>query len=281
MELNQWNQFGMERTNNLTLSDLTVPASEVGTEDWNDDGVVLLKGFMPEDLMIAYEDCWIDSNGTGTRDNFSMTRPMGWDYCTPYRDNQPVLDILTHKPLHVEMEKLVGEPVGVHLNLTGWNTTTRAWHQDSYLNPPNVGDYYIAAWISLDTIHPDSGPFQYVPGSHKWPQVTREKILAALEPDQRDHRWPTHSEEVLTPLFTQDIIDRHAEVVTHLPQRGDVLLWHGRLLHRGSLPNAPGMLRKSLIAHYSGINHREDMPPAIEYSGGWYFPVDDTSKSIG
>ena len=271
----------MEKINNPTLSDLTVPASEIGTQDWNDDGVVILKCFMPEDLMIAYEDCWIESNGSGTRNNFSMTRPMGWDYCTPYRDHQPVLDILSYKPLHIEMEKLVGEPVGVHLNLTGWNTTTRAWHQDSYLNPPNVGDYYIAAWISLDTIHSDSGPFQYVPGSHKWPQVTREKILAALEPDQRDHQWPTHSEEVLTPLFTQDIIDRKAEVVTHLPQRGDVLLWHGRVLHRGSLPNVPGMLRKSLIAHYSGINHREDMPPAVEYGGGWYFPVDDTSKSIG
>lgn len=265
---------------NLSLADLTVPYDPNGAIDWNEDGVVVLKAFMPEELMIAYEECWIENNGSGSRVNFTMTRPMGWDYCTPYRDHLPVLDILSYDSLHSEMRALIGEPVGVHLNLTGWNTTTRAWHQDSYLNPPNVGDYYIAAWIALDEIHPDSGPFQYVPGSHKWPQVTRDKILSALRPDQRDHRWPTHSEEILTPLFEQEIAARKAEVVTYLPSRGDVLLWHGRILHRGSLPNVPGMLRKSLIAHYSGIHHRQDMPAAIEYGGGWYFPVDDLSKSV-
>lgn len=264
----------------MKLADLTVPASEIGISDWNDEGVVILKNFMPEDLMVAYEECWIRANGSGDRNDFTMVRPMGWDYCTPYRDNPELLDILSYGPLHAEMHALVGEPVGVHLNLTGWNTTTRDWHQDSYLNPPHVGDNYIAMWLALDTIHPDSGPFQYVAGSHKWPQVTREKILAALQPSERDHRWPTHSERVLSPLFSQEIEERGAEITTYLPNRGDVLLWHGRLLHRGSLAKVPGMLRKSLIAHYSGIFHRQDMPIAIDYGGGWYFPVDDGSRSL-
>lgn len=263
----------------ISLSDLTVPYNPDGAIDWNDDGVVILKGFMPEDLMVAYEECWIRENGSGTRDNFEMKRPMGWDYCTPYRHHKELMDIFSYGPLNQEMENLIGEPVGVHLNLTGWNTTTRNWHQDSYLNPPHVGDYYIAMWLALETINPDSGPFQFVMGSHKWPQVTQEKILAALNPDERDHRWPTHSERVLTPLFTQDIEDRKADVTTYLPDRGDVLLWHGRLLHRGSLPNVPGMQRKSLIAHFSGIHHRQDMPKAVEYGDGWYFPVDDSNKS--
>ena len=261
------------------LSDLTVPASQIGQNDWNDDGVVILKNFFPEDLMASYEECWIRANGTGDRHNFTMIRPMGWDYCTPYRHNPELLEILSYGPLHAVMAELVSEPVGVHLNLTGWNTTTRDWHQDSYLNPSHVGDYYIALWLALDTIHPDSGPFQYVAGSHKWPQVTREKILAALTPDERDHRWPTHSERVLSPLFAKDIEDRGAEITTHLPERGDVLLWHGRLLHRGSVAQKPGMLRKSLIAHYSGINHRQDMPQAVRSGDGWYFPVDDLNAS--
>jgi hypothetical protein len=264
----------------VNLSDLTVPYDPTNAVDWNDDGVVILKDFMPEDLMVTYEECWIRENGSGTREEFTMIRPMGWDYCTPYREHTEVLDILSYGPLHQEMARLVGEPVGVHLNLTGWNTTTRDWHQDSYLNPPHVGDYYVAMWLALDDVHPDSGPFQYIAGSHKWPQVTREKILAALLPEERDHRWPTHSERVLSPLFAADIEERGAEITTYLPSRGDVLLWHGRLLHRGSLPNTPGMVRKSLIAHYSGINHRVDMPSAVEYGDGWYFPVDDTSRSI-
>jgi hypothetical protein len=40
------------------------------------------------------------------------------------------------------------------------------------------------------------------------------------------------------------------------------------------------MMRKALIAHYSGINHRQDMPPAIQHGDGYYFPVDDGLKSM-
>jgi ectoine hydroxylase-related dioxygenase (phytanoyl-CoA dioxygenase family) len=80
---------------------------------------------------------------------------------------------------------------------------------------------------------------------------------------------------LLTPLFTEEVEKREAEVLTYLPERGDVLFWHGRLLHRGSIANKEGMLRKSLIAHYSGINHRQDMPKAQKVGDGWAFPIDD------
>lgn len=78
---------------------------------------------------------------------------------------------------------------------------------------------------------------------------------------------------MLTPFFEQEIKDRQAEVVTHLPERGAVLLWHGRLLHRGSPANVHGMRRKAAIAHYSGIYHRHDMPLPVAHEGGMVFPI--------
>ena len=249
----------------LTLDDLTIPAPEPSPKDWNADGFVIKKNLIPEDLMVNYETCWMENNAQ---------RHSGWPDCTPYRRHPEVMDILTHHSISDTMVDLIGEPAAVHLNLTGWVTTRRNWHQDTYLNPPHVGDYYVAIWIALETIHPDSGPFQFVRGSHRWPVVTREKILAALGPDEQDHTWPKHSERLLTPLFEEEIEKRNAEIITYLPERGDVLFWHGRLVHRGSEPNVAGMPRKSLIAHYSGINHRQDMPTAKFHNGGWYFPVD-------
>jgi len=250
-----------------TLADLTVPAPDPSDADWNDNGVLIMRDFIPEQLMVDYERCWLENNSD---------RPGGWPDCTPYRRHPELLAILTHAPLAAILEGLIGEPAGVHLNLTGWRSTERDWHQDSYLNPPHVGDFYAAIWVALDTIHPDSGPFQYVPGSHRWPQVTREKIVKALRPDERDHRWPKHSERILTPLFEKEIEDRGIPVVSHFAERGDVLIWHGRIMHRGSKANVPGMERRSLIAHYSGIHHREDMPPAQRVpGGGWFFPIDD------
>ena len=252
-----------------TYEELTVPAPPVGPRDWNNDGVVLLKNFLPEDLMESYENLWTIINGPE-----GANRPMGWPDPVPYMRHRELLDILTWGPLAAVLEELIGEPAGLHLNLTGWVSTERDWHQDSYLNPPHVGDYYAAVWIAFADIHPDSGPFQYVPGSHRWPQVTHEKILDALEPSERDHRWPKFSERILTPLFEQEIVKRGNNVVSHLPSRGDILIWHGRLMHRGSRPNVPGMERRSLIAHYSGINHREDMPKALRNGqGGYYFPI--------
>lgn len=249
-----------------TLNDLTIPAPTPGPADWNEDGFVIKKNFIPEELMQAYESCWMANNAL---------RPGGWPDCTPYRRHPEVLDILTYKGLADTMEELIGEPAGLHLNLTGWITTRRNWHQDTYLNPAQVGDYYAAVWIALETIHPDSGPFQFIRGSHKWFVLTREKILNALHPSEQNHRWPKYSERILTPLFEEEIENRGAEVITYLPERGDVLFWHGRLLHRGSVPNNPSMERRSLIAHYSGINHRNDMPPARKHNDGWYFPIDD------
>lgn len=244
---------------------LSEPAPAPGPADWNEDGFVIKKQLLPEELMSNYENCWMEHN---------FDRPGGWPDCTPYRRHPEVMDILTYSGISDTISELIGEPGAVHLNLTGWITTTRNWHQDTYLNPPHVGDYYAAVWIALESIHPDSGPFQFIPGSHRWRTVTQEKILGALTPSERDYRWPTHSERLLTPIFENQIEKRKPVVVTYLPDRGDVLFWHGRLLHRGSIANNLGMRRKALIAHYSGINHRQDMPSALKHGGGWYFPID-------
>ena len=83
----------------MELYDLTIPAPDPGPADWNDDGFVIKKGFLPEDLMVAYEQCWIEHN---------ETRPGGWPDCTPYRRHPEVMNILTHH----------------NINDTIWNTCT-------------------------------------------------------------------------------------------------------------------------------------------------------------
>jgi ectoine hydroxylase-related dioxygenase (phytanoyl-CoA dioxygenase family) len=247
-----------------TLDEIGTPAPTDG-DDWNDEGVVILPGFMPEAQMAAYEDCWRRAHGDG----WPAARPEGWDGCTPYLQHREILDLL--EPLSSTIASVMGEDGGVHLNLTGWVSTERDWHQDSYLNPPHVGDYYAATWVCLqEQVDPDSGPFQYVPGSHRWPQVTRETIWDLLD-GYNLADWPKKSEEVLSPIFEAEIERRGAEIVTHLPQRGDVLIWHGRLLHRGSKPNVPGMQRRTLITHFSGVNHREDMPKRKQHGELTYF----------
>jgi hypothetical protein len=263
--------------------DAVIPVAEtrpqtVLQKQWAVDGVVILKGLADERLMRRYEDAWLRENGGITAElgrPETYARRGGWPYATPYMNSAALLDICCDDAIAGTLEELIGEPAGVHLNLTGWVSTRRNWHFDQYLNEPYVGGFYVAMWMALDTIHPDSGPFQYVRGSHRWwPPISQARMRAALGQDGDGPDWPTHSERILTPLFEHEMQARGATVTDYLPERGDVLFWHSRLLHRGSIPADPARERRALISHYSGIHHRPDMPEALRHpSGGWFFPL--------
>ena len=244
--------------------------------EWQDDGLVILPQFMPEEFIEDYKKAWLKDN---------EERPRGWPFDVPYMYVPALGDMLAYKPMTDIMTDLIGEPLGVHLNLTGWVSTQRNWHQDGYLNPDTNRDFYMAVWIALDDIDPDSGPFQFVRGSHKFPVITNEKILEALGDNAvADPKWPVRSEEILTPLFEQLIEDADLQVEDFIAKKGDVLLWHSRLMHRGSTPNNPDIQRRSCIAHYSGITHRPDMPIPLSRLGGkyghdlngYYFPINQS-----
>lgn len=293
-----------------TLDDLSDPVPPPGPADWNDDGVVLLERLIPDDLIQAYLNAWAASNnarglipaaeamaaaespraalddpsnpggvwmhGQGNPEGLYVIRadrPGGWPDACPYMRFPALLELCMYAPLADALQATVGEPMGLHLNLTGMTSTLRNWHQDGYLNPAPTGDFYAAVWIALDDIHPDAGVFQFVPGSHRWHRITHEKIAKVVDVD--DPRWPTLTEDVLTPLVDAEIKARGAQVVDYQPNRGDVLLWHPRLYHRGSTPLVKDAYRPALIAHYSGINHRPDFPVAVERHpmGGWYWPL--------
>ncbi len=228
-------------------------------------GWVVIEDVLPDDLIDAYCDEWrAHSPDVG-----------GYPDPVPYMAQPAMLELCMHGALHDAMTALVGEPVGLHLNLSGWRSTTRNWHQDGYLNPDSNMDYYVAAWMALDDVHPDAGPFEYVSGSHRiFGPIRNQLMLEALTPEERTSPlWPTYSERILTPLFEEQIAEHGLKVEQFIAKKGDVLLWHPRLLHRGSVPVDPELERRALISHYSGIGHRPDFPTAKQHGGGWYFPI--------
>lgn len=234
-----------------------VPAGPL-EEAWQRDGLVILPGFLDESAVDAYCEAF----------------DGGWGIGTPYMVSAELRDLACSRALAEVLERLLGEPAGLHLNLTWWRSTEREWHQDGYLNPPDVGGYYAAVWMALADIHPDSGPFEFVPGSHRWPALRRAKVLAALGEDGTDPDWPWRSELLLSPLVEAHITATGLGVERFVAAKGDVLVWHPRLMHRGSRANVAGMERRALISHYSGLFHRPDMPPARQdTAGGWYFPL--------
>lgn len=238
---------------------------------WRQDGVVELKGFLPDDLVDAY---------VAVRSKLDY---HGWLEPTPYLQVPELRDLALYPPLMAIMESLISEPLMLHLALTGWVSTERAWHQDDYLNPPHVASWYIAVWFALDDIHPDCGPFEYLPGSHRWPLLRRDRVMAYLTDEELQRKeertghnsWEKYSERFVTPAVNRQIAESGLAARPFLGRKGDVLIWHGALMHRGSKPNVPHMPRKSLITHYTGINHRPDMPNRAQHEGGGTYALFD------
>jgi Phytanoyl-CoA dioxygenase (PhyH) len=236
------------------------------TEDqraWRRDGVLIKRGLLPPDVVGAY-----------TRFRARAHAPGGWRDPCPYLRHDELKAIALHAPMVDVMESLIGHPTGLHLTLTGWISTDRRWHSDDYLNPEFVHAHYIAVWIALERIDPESGPFQFVRGSHRWPPLRRHRLFAMIPPDvQRTAEWPHSTEGIVAVACEREIARRGAAIETFLGGPGDVLFWHGRLVHQGSRARVPGLPRRALIAHYSSLNHRPDMPRREIYppTGKTYF----------
>lgn len=260
----------------LPMADRSWPGHRLTARQvhWREHGWLMVPDLIPDELIDRYCTEWRTANLIDYDNGEPVYQVGGWNDCTPYMRHPALRELCCYGPLARILEELTGEPMGVHLNLTGWVTTTRDWHSDQYLNEPFVGGYYTAVWIALQDIHPLSGPFQFVDGSHRWPPISQKKVRDALGEDGKGFDWPTHSERILTPLFAEKIERENLEITTHVPRRGTVFIWHGRLLHRGSVAQIPGMERRALIFHASGIHHRPDMPPAVQHEeGGYYFPL--------
>ncbi len=238
----------------LDRPDLDLIALTPEQRAWWRDGVVVLPKFIPNTVTDPY-----------VARRSALDSPGGWLSPVPYLQVPELKAVGLYPPLMRMLEHLIGEPMLLHLALSGWVSTERNWHQDDYLNPPFVNSWYAAVWIALDRIDPASGPFEYVPGSHRWPLLRGENVRRFLTDEERErtehgvNHWPKYSERFVVPAIEAEIARRRVPPRTFLADKGDVLIWHGRLMHRGTLAAQPGRERRSLITHYSGLNHRPDM----------------------
>ncbi|GAA0610739.1 phytanoyl-CoA dioxygenase family protein [Kribbella sandramycini] len=108
----------------------------------------------------------------------------------------------------------------------------QALHQDNFYLKAEPGTC-IAAWMALDPVDQANGCLEVVPGSHRWPILCTEKADTTVS-----------FTDVTVPLPT-------ADPATPVPMSpGDVLFFHGALVH-GSAPNTtPDRFRRALIGHY-------------------------------
>lgn len=225
---------------------------------FDENGFVLVKGLYSADEAAFYRDHFMemrergafpgDFDGVDTTSNDPLLRyprminmqradQISMDWLLSDRITSHVAECLGEEPFAVQT-MLYFKPAGAR---------GQALHQDQYYLRAAPGTC-IAAWMALDEIDEANGCLQVVAGSHTLPLMCVNKADT-------------------TQSFTDVSLDvpegMTAEPVIMSP--GDVLFFHGQLIH-GSFPNVtPDRFRRAFIAHY--INS------SAEKIADYYFPL--------
>jgi phytanoyl-CoA hydroxylase len=100
-----------------------------------------------------------------------------------------------------------------------------------------------ASWVALEDVQPESGEFQFIPGSHRLPELLHYGTDKAHNGDNREYKTMLR-----TTLLMSEAWGLRTE--TFRAEKGDVLIWHADLMHGGAPIRDHSRTRKSLVAHF-------------------------------
>jgi ectoine hydroxylase-related dioxygenase (phytanoyl-CoA dioxygenase family) len=144
-------------------------------------------------------------------------------------------DVLWNPAFLVPASQLLGGPV-------------RFWHDQLFVKPPHHGgvvawhqDYsywtrtkplrHLTCWIGLDDSTPANGCVQYVPGSHKWPDLPKPELTGELE--------------AIKSVLPAEIREQFKPVCAEL-KKGESSFHHARTMH-GSGRNETSIPRRATV----------------------------------
>jgi hypothetical protein len=113
-----------------------------------------------------------------------------------------------------------------------------------------------ASWLALEDVRENSGEFEYVPGSHRLPELLHHGNTKAHYGDFAEYgRILVETREMCE--------ERGLKTERFMARKGDVLIWHADLMHGGAIIEDRSRTRKSLVAHFMPLGV---MPTFLDFS---------------
>jgi len=208
---------------------------------WSDSGYAVLPGFFGEEEtnIISEEVDKILRKGKGSMNKYHKLM-------FAVLKSKKLLHTANPKKLTDILNLLMGRKVQLFQSINFYRGSEQAAHSDFVHMATYPKGYLIAAWIALEDVDADNGPLEYLPGSHKLP------YLLWPEFDPEHSKWLLNNsaykkyEDQLDGIIAQHSFEKkefHAK-------KGDVLIWHGNLLHGGKAILDKNRSRKSMVLHY-------------------------------
>jgi phytanoyl-CoA hydroxylase len=213
------------------------------SHSYNEHGYVVARGVFPAEEVERLREHYMTLRRRGSYENDVVgVEPSSRDPLKRYprmaqmhRWDETSLRWLIDPRIRALLNELLGgDPFAAQTMLYFKPAGSRgqALHQDNFYLKARPGNC-IAAWMALDRADEDNGCMMVVPGSHRWPILCTEKADTTIS-----------FTDVTVPVPSA------YDVVPVVMEPGDVLFFHGSLVH-GSLPNGSAdRFRRALIGHY-------------------------------
>jgi hypothetical protein len=166
----------------------------------------------------------------------------------PHLRISEVRDVLWHPEILRVTNLALGRQTVPFQTIIGHKSSQQLPHSDAIHMTTYPLGFLIAAWIAFEDVHPDSGPLEYYPKSHRAlpyllsADVGIEMMQFKANPSIYNERYERQLQERLDELGMKP--------VPFCGNKGDVLFWHHNLVHSGSRRRDLRHSRKALVCHY-------------------------------
>ena len=208
---------------------------------WSDKGYAVLKGFFPE------AEC---DHFVKTVEQLNEQGKANWKYRNKImfaiHESETLWNAGGTGQLKAILDMLMGKEVILFQSINFFTASEQRTHSDAIHMTTFPEGNLIAAWIALEDMTPGNGPLHYYPGSHKLPYVmNRDFNNVGTSSKLGDKTYEDYEDKI------QEIVEaQNLEKEIFMAKKGDVLIWHGNLLHGGEPVTEPDSTRKSMVFHY-------------------------------
>lgn len=198
-----------------------------------------------------------DQNGFGDRiGQLHQLAPVLMNLATT---NKVLLDVLRYA--------LKDEPM-LFGSLNFEKGSQQRLHVDAIFFWPEPEYAMAGVWIALEDVDLQNGPLIYVPGSHRWPMIRSEDVIAD-KPDIQSKRDLARAGKIskadrgglvaeMGNLWTEKyyrlLEEKCVEPTKLVLKKGTAVVWHSLLAHGGDIIADNSRSRNSVVYHFFGRN---------------------------
>lgn len=242
----------LEVDRKLATAEITPAQAEQCTK-WIFDGYIIVPGVIGSPLLDrvwqAYERAIAEGVVKVQPESFGADDIYPGRHLNTHLLAPEVREMQQHPKILEIANLLFGRKTLPFQTIMGHKGSSQSPHSDAIHMTTYPRNYLIANWTAFEDIHPDSGPLEFYPRSHR---LVPQLLSGDLGISPRE--FNTHGGSVYSMRY-EPVIKRYIEALNLKPEfflakAGDVLFWHSNLLHGGSTRRNLKLSRKALVCHY-------------------------------